>query len=283
MLVVDLVSKGIFNLTNTNTNMIYSGENIKLELTDNSEEGINFARLNGLAIVDTGSCEQLLKENHILPQNEKLYSLNTNVKNSKYNNINGTQYTLQSLYTSLTDSKGNSVNTSLCSDFTIKLPTGKLIQNQSDYEYIKNLTGADIYNKTDLFFTDYCSVYSKNNSDIVLQSRHEMFPKQIECNEGCDYNGIDEHGYALCKCNKFPKEKVFNVGRDLIFKLFNLANHELVKCIANLFKADLSLFYGFFTSIAITLSFLILSILHSKFFNVYDLTRNKPKVIGYNE
>ena len=150
--------------------MIYSGENLNIELTDNSENEKYAARTNGLSIVDTGNCEQLLKDNNMIPQNEKLYSLNTNIKNSQYNNFNNTQFTLQSLYTSLIDSKGNSVNTSLCSDFTIKLPTGNLLQNQSDYEYMKNTTGADIYNKSSPFFTDFCSRFSKNNSDIVLQA-----------------------------------------------------------------------------------------------------------------
>lgn len=276
----DLASKGLFsNITKSDNNMIYNGDNLKIELTDSSEDNLNHARTNGLAIIDTGNCEQILKDNQILPQNEKLYSLNTNVKNSKYNNANDTQYTLQSLYTSLFDSKGNSINASLCSDFTIKLPTGNLLSNQSDYEYMKNLTGVDIYNKTNPFFTDFCSTYSKNNSDIVLESRHELYPKQIECNAGCIYNGIDEHGYALCKCSELPKQKVFNAGRDLIFKLFNIANHELVKCIANLFKVDLTYVYGIFTSIIITACFLILLYLHSKFFNLYDLTNNKPKVI----
>ena len=259
--------------------MIYEGKNINIELTNNSDDKIDIARSKGLSIVDTGDCEQLLKEKNILPQNEHLYSLNTNIKNSKYNNLNDTQYTLQSLYTSLVDSKGNSVNSSICSDFTIKLPTGNLLQNQSDYEYMKNLKGVDIYNKSEPFFTDVCITYPKNNSDIVLESRYELYPKQIECNAGCVYNGIDEHGYSLCKCNELPKEKAFNAGRDLIFKLFNFANYKLFKCIGNLFLAEITSVYGFFAVIFLTASYLIAFYIHSKFINVFDLTNNKPKVI----
>jgi hypothetical protein len=278
-LVNDLVRNGTYtNLTYSSNKAIYSGKNLNIELTDNSEN-YTITKSKELAIIDTSNCEQLLKEYNILPQNEHLYFLNVNVKNSKYNNLNGTQYTLQSLYTSLFDSKGNSVNSSLCSDFIIKLPTGNLLPNQYDYEYMKNTTGVDIYNKTDPFFTDFCSTYSKNNSDIVLESRLELYPKQIECNAGCVYNGIDEHGYALCKCSKLPKEKVFNAARDLIFKLFNIANHKLVKCILNLFKVDLILVYGFFTCIVITSSFFIAVYIHTKFINEGDLIKHRPKVI----
>ena len=54
-----------------------------------------------------------------------------------------------------------------------------------------------------------------------MSKKYELYPKQMECNSECVYNGIDEHGYALCKCNQLPTEKVFNAGRDLIFKLFS--------------------------------------------------------------
>ena len=237
------------------------------------------ARSKGLAIVDTGNCEQILKDNNILPQSENLYSLNTNIKNSIYNNDNSTQYTLQSVYTSLVDSKGNSVNTSLCSDFTIKLPTGNQLQNQSDYEYFKNSTGVDIYNKSDPFFTDICRSYSKNDSDIVLQSRHELYPKAIVCDAGCVYNGIDEHGYSLCKCTELPKKKMFNAGRDLIFKLLNLANYKLVRCINNIFTVDPLSVTGLFAIIILSFSYLITFYIYSKFLNVSDLSNNKPKVL----
>ena len=259
--------------------MIYSGENFNIELTDNDEDDLIIARSNGLAIVDTGNCEKILKENNILPPNERLFSLNTNVKNSQNNNMNNTQYTLQSLYTTLVDSRGNNVNASLCSDFIIKLPTGNQLQNQSDYVYMKSNKGVDKYNKSDPFFSDVCTTYSQNNSDIVLESRNELYPKQIECNAGCIYNGIDEHGYSLCKCADPPKEKVFNVGRDLIFKPLNMANHKLVHCIANLFKVELTLVYGLFTVVALTFSYLVAFYIHSKFINVSDLAKNSPKVI----
>ena len=259
--------------------MIYDGENLNIELTDNREDYINNARYEGLSIVDYGDCEQLLKDKHLLPQDEKLFILNTNVKNSKYNNIDGTQHTIQGLYSVLFDSKGNIVDSSPCTNFLIKIPTDNLLQNQTDYEFMKNSTGADIYNKTDPFFTDFCNVYTKNNSDIVLQARLELYQKEIVCNAGCIYNGIDEHGYALCKCDTLPKGKAFNAARDLIFKLFNIANYKLVYCIMNLFKADLILVYGFFAIIALSTSYLIAMYIHSKFINESDLTKNSPKLI----
>ncbi len=133
--------------------MIYSGNNINIELNNNTNKNINKARLKGLGIVDIGNCEQLLKDNNLLEQNEYLFSLNTNFKNPKSVN-NDKLISTQTLLTTLFDSKGNSVNTSICSDFTIKLPTANNIHKQSDYEFMKNLTGADIYNKSDPFFKD---------------------------------------------------------------------------------------------------------------------------------
>ena len=276
-MVINLVQNGTFH--NLNNTMIYSGENINIELTNNTKQSIIEARSKRLGIVDTGNCEQLLKDNNLLPQNEYLYNLNTNIKNSRYNNTDDAEYSSQGIFTSLFDSKGNIVDTSICSDFTIKLPTDNLIQNHKDYEYMKNSTGVDIFNKSDPFFTDICKRYSVNNSDIVLESRYNLYSKEILCNEGCVYNGIDEHAYTICKCSKLPQKKVFNAGRDLIFKLFNMANYRLVACIMNFFDVELISVYGFFAGLILTTLYLTILLLHLNFYNVADLMNNRAKVI----
>ena len=95
--------------------------------------------------------------------------MTTNVKNSKYNNTNSFQNTLQGVYSTAIDSNFNQVDTSLCTNFTVKIPTGNKLVNQSSYETFKNETGVDIYNKTEPFFNDICYSFSKDNSDIVLE------------------------------------------------------------------------------------------------------------------
>jgi hypothetical protein len=52
--------------------MIYSGNNINIELTNNTKLSLDSARTKGLAIVDIVNCEQLLKEYNLIPQNHKM-------------------------------------------------------------------------------------------------------------------------------------------------------------------------------------------------------------------
>ena len=145
-----MIKKGNINISQ---DPIYSGNNIDISFSNNSEAGIQKLRNDSLVIVDNGDCEHILKANNLLPSNEHLYNLNLNIKNSRYNISGENQYMPQGVYSSLYDSKGNLVDASICSDFTIKFPTENSIANQTDYESFKNSTGIDIY------FQDWLSKY----------------------------------------------------------------------------------------------------------------------------
>ena len=230
-------------------------------------------------MIEFGDCEDKLKENNIIPQDEHIYSLNTNIRNSKNTNNLNEQYNIQSVYATAFDSKGNIIDTSICSDFTIKLPTILQVTNQTEYESMKEAARVDVYNKSDPFFNDVCVTFQYNNSDITLESRNELFPKEMECNSDCKYAGVDEHNYSQCKCKELPKKIASSYLKDALFYLFNIANYKLVGCYLNIFNSDLKFIYGFFVFLAQTILYFAIMITYQICFKAKILMRNKAKVI----
>ena len=61
--------------------------------------------------------------------------------------------------------------------------------------------GYDIYNLSDIFYTDNCSPAADKGSDIILSDRVEYYyPQNVTiCKEGCEYGGVDfENQRIIC-------------------------------------------------------------------------------------
>ena len=259
-----------------NESILFTGNTLNLQLSQNSEKDIDDAILNNLSIVDYIECENILKKNNVLNENDYLQVLNTNVKLNVKNN----QSARDSLYTNLVNSKGRKIDTSLCNDFEIKLPTRGILPNQEEYYLLKEQMGADIYNKSDTFFNDICFSYKgKNNTDITLSQRKETFSTTYTCSTGCNYNGINNLGYYACKCPNLSNNRSYSFIADNVFDLFTNSNIELAGCYMNIFRLKFTENYGLLFFIVLTNFWLVVLTLQSYIYGVFNILNNFPKVI----
>ena len=100
------INKKIKNLSikpNSNSTILYSGESLIIQMTNNDEKSKIYAITNKLALINFEQCEAFLKESNIISENESLYSINANIR------LNVTK-----VASSLVDSEGKQVDSSLC-------------------------------------------------------------------------------------------------------------------------------------------------------------------------
>ena len=69
--------------------------------------------------------------------------------------------------------------------------------------------GYDIYNKSNLFYQDYCAPAQDDGNDITLVDRAKYYyPTASICNDGCIYNLVDfDTKRFVCKCHINLTEK----------------------------------------------------------------------------
>ena len=109
--------------------------------------------------------------------------------------------------------------------------------------------------------------------------KNNIIPMKIECTDDCVYKGLDEHGYAMCSCNKLPEQKTKNYLKDGVLKLFNSGNYKIITCFMNIFTADITKVYGFFCFLVLTSIYLIVILIYTVFLETRDLMNNMAKVI----
>lgn len=223
--------------------ILFDGETITVQIADNSPKSIAEAREHKLPIVDYSACERELKELSIIPQDEKLFAINTVydaflLKNSSF--LNNSTSNSRGVTTELVDSKGNKVDSSQCTSFTIKLPINNNLINVTNQEGILTDLAADIFNSSDPIFNDKCRPFpSTNGIDLTLESRRNKFDMSSLCSEGTEYKGVDEHQYAICEAKTLPKEAVSKFEKSVFTALAN-DNIKLFKCWETAFINGLS-------------------------------------------
>jgi surface protein len=219
-----------------------------------------------LTFIYLGECGEKLKNAYSLSSDAKLLVLiedkpNSNSKSS-INNFdfdvyleNGTQ--LKDL--------------SACNDVKITVSS-----NIKDVESVKlekalefNDLGYDIYNKSDIFYTDNCVGASENGNDITLNDRMiHFYPNVSICNEGCEYNSVDyENQRFLCDCsieeNSTKNTNEENEEEESYLDYFlSLINYKIIICYRLFFEFS-SFYYnaGFYISFSILFIFLILMLI----------------------
>ena len=243
----------------------------------NTEEDIDeLMKINpNLTYVDLGDCNDKLKQAYNLPSDTKLFVLGIDtpnlLKSSSINNFNFEIYL----------SNGTQIkNKSACEN--IKISISSYIKEPESIKFDKAIEfsnlGYDIYNKTNIFYTDACSPAADNGNDITLNDRMKYYyPSNISiCNEGCDYVDINyEMQRFICECNAYNNET--NKQEEKINKeeeeyeqsyleyFLSLINYKIIIC-NNLFFQFSSFYYnaGFYISFSTLLICIILMMIFWK-------------------
>ena len=295
----------IFTSKQDNSSLLFSGDNIFIQLSDNSESSLEDARSNNLTIIDYEECKKKLIEKRIIDNNTNIYSITTNIKSNNVSNKNNTIGNHIS-YFKLIDDNGKLININECDEMTIKIPVDEETPNLNNYSEYKYKYDVDIYNKDDRFFNDICFAFNdkinNTDSDLTLNTRRKFFNYSIECSNSCKYNGLDEYNYSQCKCfynnlkndndsNKSNKSSntaetnnntEYNYLKNSVLNSILSSNFELVYCYKEAFNFTKSIDIQFYTIISLTVIW-ISSILIFNIFIQKSLILNNFKNVIMND
>ena len=217
-----------FNESVVNGEPILDG-GMNITITKTKKENISEDDIN------LGDCEDRLKKNYGILEEESLYILRANVEQLGLR-VPSLQYEI--LYP-LNGSKNLvKLDLQVCSD----LRMNRVISI--------NLTGnIDMYNKSSPYYNDICYITdSEYGTDISLVDRRENYINNNMgiCEDGCDFVSYNnETKKAVCSCkikNEIESIKKIQLDKASLLKSFidinNIANIQMLKCYKIVFRKN---------------------------------------------
>ena len=194
---------------------------------------------NGLSLIDLGSCEDILKKQYSILDEEPLIIVKIELerKNEKTNQLEYAVYSLS----------GEKLNLEYCNKANIVIISNIKNTEGMDIDLAIELAelGIDIYDSQDDFFNDLCySFTSSSKTDVILNDRKTDYFRNISfCEENCEYSGIDlENKKVNCTCEAktdiLSKETVKTFAKQFKNTLSN-SNFKVIKCIGKAFSIDI--------------------------------------------
>jgi len=266
------IVKSIYYFEDNNditTIMTPSGVALSAVSTDSSIDFL-MKKYPNLTFVNLAECKKKLLESYKLSYETKLYIVGIDMPNLKSDSsINSFNYEVYLKNGTQLEDLSPCDNT--------KIYISSYINNPDKVHFSKAIEfyeeGYDIYNRSNLFYTDNCAPAQDNGNDITLVDRAKYYyPKDLICNEGCKYNLVDfEFQRFLCKCNSNLSDTVYNYDdteeieenveddSSYLDYFLSLINYKIIICI-NLFLEFKSFYYnaGFYISFGTLLISIIL-------------------------
>ena len=194
-----------------------------------------------LTYIDLGNCKYKLIEAYNLDNETELFVLGIDSPNININSsINVFNYEIYL--------KNGTQLKDLTPCNETKISTSSKINNLEviKFEKAKEFSniGYDIYDKSNIFYTDNCAPANDNGNDITLEDRETYYyPGGKICNEGCEYASIDfDTQRFICQCNVTTNQISENKSNktsldkkeeddESYFEYFlSLINYKIIKC-----------------------------------------------------
>ena len=145
---------------------------------------------------------------------------------------------------------GEKLDLSSCSGAKLAIKTsifdnGKV--NEQLVKYFSNLK-VNLFDIKDPFFTDICFNFAKDDKDVPLDDRIELYYQNVSlCEDGCTYMGINLETFEVeCSCDvkniqtntngDIAKSFLDNPLSNEVFGVITNSNIEVLKCIKNAFN-----------------------------------------------
>ena len=224
----------IINLKETN-----EADNIThhtISTQDQTTTSKNFsADINNLTFIDLNGCEEVLREEYKINENESLIIL---IKEKETNKISEKNITFE-VYEPINRTK---LNLSLCIGIEINIYIKSELREETKklFKKLRDL-GYNMFNINDKFYHDICSPYTtKDKTDIILMDRIEYIynNEDTRCQKNCKFDGYSiETNYVNCTCdiykdvydnedNEYKKDKIF----ESFFDVLKYSNYKILKC-----------------------------------------------------
>ena len=221
--------------------LVQSPDNKVFQITSSSNEleiiKDKSKNINGLSIVDLGECENVLKRENNINENDSLIFIKSEVKSNKASEKN----VHIDVYNPYTKEK---LNLSLCDQIPVGIyfPTELNTGTKSLYDKMKNY-GYNMFDINDAFYQDICTPFdSSNGTDILLTDRIDYiyFNEDTQCQSNCEYNEYSmESQYLSCSCSITEEVDIENVKNEefntkklyqSFYEVLKYSNYDILKC-----------------------------------------------------
>ena len=224
-------------------NQIIQKENAIFQLSTIEEQ--KNSDIPFISSVDLGECQELLKEQEGLDDDEDLFMIKMDLKNE---DLTAT-YVQYEIYNPDTL---EIVNLDICENVTISLEIPVCLSDgtQSLYSSLEKY-GYQLFNINDSFYNDICAVYTADNgADMTLSNRKEKIydnSKNVSlCQKDCTFVSYDsETKKAKCDCVVQKEESITDITKisfdktefvDSFYNVLKNSNFLVMKCIKLVFS-----------------------------------------------
>ena len=203
-----------------------SDKNISIIITSTKNQKIN--ENEKVITIDLGKCENILKKEYNISQNDSLYILEIISEEEEGMKIPKIEYEVY--YSSYNDNNLDKLNLTLCKGTKIEISIPVKINGN-----------IDKYNKSSNYYNDVCyKTITESGTDISLKDRRNEFVENnmTLCEENCeliDYNYINEKAKCSCEIKttitpdydfEFNKKEFFRSFTDVT----SISNINIIKC-----------------------------------------------------
>ena len=224
------------NIT-ANTGQIISTENVIFQISPLSEQKDNDNP--NISSIDLGECENILKNNSNLTDDDDLIIFKIDIKNEDLS-MTYVQYEIYNPQTS------QIMSLDVCEDvsITVNVPVNLDESTQSIYNRLSK-SGYNLFDLEDDFYNDICSTYTtENGTDLTLVDRKNIIydtnGNLTMCQEGCTFESYNlTTKKSQCDCAIQTSETITNIDDinfehtslvDEFFHTLNNSNFRVLKC-----------------------------------------------------
>ena len=249
-------------------NEVIETANVIFQLSTLEEQ--MFSNNSYISSIDLGECEQRIKEQEGLSNEDKLIILKTDIKSSDLSFT----YVKYEIYNPRTLKL---ISFDVCKDITIRInvPVSLDENIESIFDSLSN-SGYNLFDLYDSFYDDICSTYTtENGTDLTLADRkHLIYDNNGNvslCQDGCTFKSYNLTTKKVkCDCSVQIEETITDISKikfdknELVDSFFNTvknSNFLVLKC----YKLAFSLKgqknnIGSYIMSGITFIFIILSV-----------------------
>ena len=206
----------------------FNGMTVTLSTSENQKNNEN----NNMTAINLGECENLLRKEYSIPDDEHLYIKKIDVVQEGMQ-IPKVEF---DVYAKLSGKNLFKLSLSVCKDVKITISYPAILTDSLE----KLNSSSDYYN-------DVCYIVNTDNgADITLSDRQKEFVEgnKTVCQDGCVFEAYDDlNKKAKCACKpkesspsildmKIDKSKLY----DNFIDINNIANIQLMKCVDVLFN-----------------------------------------------
>ena len=234
---ISKVYKKLKDKISANANGIIETENVIFQLST-LEKQKNSYNPNSSSI-DLGDCEELLKQQERLTDNDNLIVLKTDIKSEDLLST----YVQYEIYNPITLKL---VSMNICKDIPISVSIPVSLDENTKLIFDSlSQSGYNLFNLNDSFYNDICSTYTtENGTDLTLADRkHLIYDNSGNvsmCQDGCifhSYNSTTRK--AKCDCSVQTEETITDITKlnfnkkylvDSFFNTLKNSNFLVLKC-----------------------------------------------------